>query len=1258
MRKAKILSLALIVLLVALALGVFMLPAAAEESLPAAGEVMTEDVVVDEYGTIPKKYANQTDYPFVIFDKDGVCRGGYKYWLYIGEDINGDGTNDDNDRQGAFVDMHKYVGGTILMRRDYNIIKANDKWMSHLNGTMNIDLGGFTLNTGSSVLFNVNNRHISASPVFNVTNGTIKLTGSPLIQSYSSSASYNGRSNRINFEGVTIGYAAGATAGTIINSGAGVAGVLNTTYVTFTDCNFDFHTNYTDTDATKNKTLTFVDMSANTANANHTINITINGGNFRVLDFNKNLTLSKLGSSDTLYWSKNEAGVYPTVEVSDWKAMPTGSFYSEANTALSVYFREWKTVGTATNRVFSFFADADCFNVEDYGLVPNEYANAEDYPFFLFQKGKFFAAEEYWSNELAGADANYRGVLITARKFAGNGDSAINVLLRRNYEETNGRDKWFAHNAGTVNLNLNEFTLRNGTFPLFANAFNHASADPTWNVSNGTILIYKGALISSYSNGNSKYNGRTATINFSNVNIGFAEETNQSALVVASAGASGVSNTANITFSDCYFDLRTNVTDTDANKNTKITFVNTSAYATNANHSMNITVNGGNIRVRNYKNNLIMSNINANLDKLVFAKGTDSNYPAFMADDYTAMPTGTFVNANGESLTPFFRGFKTDTLNAATQQFGYFADADCFNVEGYGLVPNVYANEEDYPFVTFKNGKFFAADECWLSERTENGTLIRFGALVTIRKDSVNSEVLLRSDYDYDGTVRNDWLGHASTGTTNINLNNHTMTTLSGQPLLRVYSQYNSRNPVYNLYDGTLLVKKSVIVNAVASGKDGPQAFGINFNNVKFGFAQDATAKSFVTDSNGTVVNNTSMSFTNCEFDAVTNAPSGVAPFDLDNTDINTVNITFNGSSIKANTWAGVLTKSENETLTFAKFDGKYLTVKLQKGASAPTGTYVDNGIDVESADDDITLAFKKVSGTETTDIYELVIEAAANLDFTPKASVTLDSNLIFNIYIPKHESLTSVTVSEIAGFKLDDYSLTEDGKYYIVPVELSAYEAAKTLTLVVNLTVNGSPIKGTFTFSTVKYAEKLIEMNTSDKEVTLAKDMLAYVRSAYAFFNGTTVPEIDEVLDTYASTTVINTADAKKTVTGLTGATFVLGARPAVRFYFSGAYAYNLFSFKVGERALEITDDNYNASENYVEFSLFAYEMTEVFSYEIADTEIKGEYNLISYYAYASGNGENDYKGDNKATLTDVTAKFYNYCASARAYRDSVINK
>ena len=277
-------------------------------------------------------------------------------------------------------------------------------------------------------------------------------------------------------------------------------------------------------------------------------------------------------------------------------------------------------------------------------------------------------------------------------------------------------------------------------------------------------------------------------------------------------------------------------------------------------------------------------------------------------------------------------------------------------------------------------------------------------------------------------------------------------------------------------------------------------------------------------------------------------------------------------------------------------------------------------------------------------------LELISNISFTPMASITLDSNLIFNIYIPEDDRITEVKLNG------DTITLGEaKNGYYIVSTPLAAAEAAKTLTLTVNLTVEGTPLTGTFSFSTVKYASKLLSMNTSAEEQTLAKDMLAYVRSAYVYFNNATadtaeVKAIDAVLDGYASTATIDTGDAKCDVDGLSGATFVLGANPAIRFYLD-TYTADKFSFKVGNRALLASEANTgsDADGDYIEFTLYAYEMTEVFSYEIADTEIKGEYNLIAYYADAVEKSDNE--------LTDIVAKFYNYCYSAKEYREYVIS-
>ena len=353
-------------------------------------------------------------------------------------------------------------------------------------------------------------------------------------------------------------------------------------------------------------------------------------------------------------------------------------------------------------------------------------------------------------------------------------------------------------------------------------------------------------------------------------------------------------------------------------------------------------------------------------------------------------------------------------------------------------------------------------------------------------------------------------------------------------------------------------------------------------------------------------------------------------------------NIVINGGKLVpmagAETRPTLFSKDSKDTVTFAKTEGgEYTRIIVPATAAAPT--YEFNG-----------LKFAKESENGTTTTYILVPSASIGLDFTPKASVTLDSTLIFNIYLPDHAGLGAVTLNG------ETVALGEanDG-YYVISTPLMASESAEELKLVVNLTVDGTSLKGSFTFSTVKYAEKLLATaGISAAEQTLAKDMLAYINSAYVFFNGSAVAEITALLDGYASKAV-ETTDAKQTVPGLSGATFTLEAKPTVQFFFAEGFGYEDFTFKVGGRTLTVADVEEKTDE-YVKFALFAYEMTETFSYTVGGES--GEYNLIAYYAYASGTGENDYKGDDKAELTDLAAKFYNYCASAKAYRASVIGK
>ena len=404
----------------------------------------------------------------------------------------------------------------------------------------------------------------------------------------------------------------------------------------------------------------------------------------------------------------------------------------------------------------------------------------------------------------------------------------------------------------------------------------------------------------------------------------------------------------------------------------------------------------------------------------------------------------------------------------------------------------------------------------------------------------------------------------------------------------------------------------------------------------------------FATWENGYSVSSAKMvvasTFNNCTFDMKNSIDNAIMlPLTYNNKDRVVHNVTVNGGTVICDTLSDfadnfvTLDGNSNgraDSISFAK----NMRVTLPNTEDAPTS-------DAEG------LKFVKESENGTTTTYILVPSASIGLDFTPKASVTLDSTLIFNIYLPAHAGLGAVTLNgEIVAL-----GEAVDG-YYVISTPLMASESAEELKLVVNLTVDGTSLKGSFTFSTVKYAEKLLATaGISTAEQTLAKDMLAYINSAYVFFNGESVAKIDTILNGYTSATTINKANAKKTVPGLSGATFTLEAKPTVQFFFADGFKYADFTFKVGGRTLTMADVEEKTDE-YVKFALFAYEMTETFSYTVGGDS--GEYNLIAYYAYASGTGNNDYKGTDKAELTDLAAKFYNYCLSAKAYRASVIGK
>ena len=570
-------------------------------------------------------------------------------------------------------------------------------------------------------------------------------------------------------------------------------------------------------------------------------------------------------------------------------------------------------------------------------------------------------------------------------------------------------------------------------------------------------------------------------------------------------------------------------------------------------------------------------------------------------------------------------------------------------ISEYGYIFPEYSDASKYPFAVFsESGKFLGAFDSFLDAENpyNNGGAIYAAKTYLGSKtwsngsysDNKSVVVWLRADYNYKSNESYDNMTQVR-GKITLDLDGHTITMPSGRTMFPSTIKPNGSANIgyeahFEVINGEIILNDTPLISFRGTGGSSnvdvsERLYTHSFTNVKFTATSTSSNAlvSYSTNSDDAIY--PKLVLNGCTFD-MTNAPSGAIIADLvDTAGFVNLKAEINGCSFVGNDFA----VSNSGNITYSGYNGEYNRITLPSTASAPVAPHGGLEYIVESTD-----------GTTTT--YILVPTASIGIDFKPMASVTLDSNLIFNIYIPAHAGLGTVTLD---GASVDLGEANEG--YYVISTPLTAAEAARELKLVVNLTVNGTDLKGSFTFSTVKYAEKLLaDGSISTTEKALAKDMLNYIDSAYKHFNG------DAVLDApYASGFNIASAEAKKTIPGLSGATFVLDAKPAVRFYFADGYSYESFTFKVGNRILT-EKDIVHKDAAYVEFSLYAYEMTEDFTYTVGGEP--GAYNLIAYYAYASGTGNNDYNGEDKAELSDLVAKFYNYCASANAYRASIIGK
>ncbi len=578
----------------------------------------------------------------------------------------------------------------------------------------------------------------------------------------------------------------------------------------------------------------------------------------------------------------------------------------------------------------------------------------------------------------------------------------------------------------------------------------------------------------------------------------------------------------------------------------------------------------------------------------------------------------------------------------------------------YGTIPADKADVATYPIAVFMNGVFKGADSVFAKTvNSANTGAFQIAKNLMDNNSERNNcvEIYLRKDITING--RNSNTGQMS-GTLTVDLNGYTANCGS-------YMIYNAEGKkLDDIYPLKVITKngniatKAPLLNCTAYGTGyadlttAVKTMTFDFENVKITrtagtldilgkYAESGT----VTTGKKTEV---PVNFRNCEFD-LTGCVEGVTIFNTLDPDItqsnNELKVTVEGCVFKmkdanAFTWYNV-TEGNDSFVTFkADENGNYPTIILPSDAPAPTAK-------LPMGDDEMPMV--KVGETADGKIYKVGVLSAADFGFKVKTSITLDSQVVLNIY---------ATDNSLASFDLDGVKYTdltafetvevEGETYYHVAVPFASDETLRNVLFTANLESENFKQSFNYNLSIPRYVQRILKDDgVSANTKILAADVLSYAMAAYDYFDGIEddYKKAESILDKdHNIMSRISTKDvAPGEVFGIQSATLVLADKPAIRFYLTDGADVSDYEFYIGENKIKTV---YNADGNYVDTDVYAYELAETITYAV-NGEVKGSYSVGNYYYYAKNVEKND-------KLTALVERFIKYLESAKIYRLEVL--
>ncbi len=1255
------------------------------------------------------------------------------------------------------------IGYTLSLNRNYTITDSDlFSGFSAVAGAINIDLNGYTVtcgNTKNSLFWLKTDLASTQMTSINVRNGQILVGDTPLVSYGDSAETGSGKTYELNFSYVTFGITDDAYVRNYMSDTQIAADVLADVNISIDTCVF----NIPDSKLPNNYVTLFP-----TGTDELKLSYEIAGGAIKLssqrwVSIRKNIL-------SVCKFAKNSRDVYTTLEMPTTES-PADCTYMKGD-AISVF-----GAPVVNNGVTSYSLVSAGDHVTKYGVIPEEYADAEKYPFVYFDNdGNFKGAFERFYKDgdkttvIESAKNYLNGNVFNAAsgKYTGTVLEAT-ILMRDDYTlQSDESYNNLSQIKGVLNIDLGGFTLTKTTssdlFVGTIKAVNNAFFPTTINIKNGFVVTKDNSVVS-FRHHDSVGTGKATnisehkifTMNFDGVGFKLAAESAVTNPLIKYNSASGTYKASNanafVSFSGCTFDYQT-VASSNA-----ITVFN-AAPATSAYINVNITVNGG----------MVQLNDSSKVTFAATASGSTLKFGTYGGEYVTldiesgSAPTAAYTTVSDGNLKFYKIAEKSYSLiNLVTK---------------YGTISETYASPYLYPFVYFDE-----AGNCKYGANTFYGNNVST-SIVGKAKDYLSSNVFDPTTGAYTGTVReahilmrrdyelasNEAFHNLAQiqGVLNIDLGGYTITSAYRELFTGTIKGWGGSGDVHffpttiNMNNGSVVMKNSSVVSfkhhdgfgTTVATNISQKTFAINFDVVEFKLSAESTATDPLIkyesaggtykDSNA----NAFVSFNGCIFDYQTQTSgNNITIFNLSPYDNSYIisNVTVNGGKVLLDDASKVTfakTKS-GSTLKFGTYNGEYVMLDIKTG-SAPTivydtlsegkalfkaaandGEYIltpcdhsgNNACDdvckecgtaltpahdynvvkndennhwnececgAKSSEEPHNYTVCKYSTTEhwfecacgvvdegtreehkggeatgtdrkTCSVCNQKYGAVSGVSFAIKTSITLGSRLSINIYIPQ-KSLLKFTLNDVEYSDLEDLNdnLVElDGEYYYrISKPLDAKEAASELKLTVCINSEENILNGSFTMSIPKYAEKVLA-SENEVEKTLVRDVLSYIRAAYAYFDTVdeeAIAKIDTMLgENYDANNApaLNGSPVEPTA-GLSRVTYILNATPTIRFHITGesdTYAFYVNGVKLN--TIEGEDEN----GKYLQMDVYAYAMGETISYTINDVE-SGSYHINCYYTFVT----TDDAHKNNAELINLVARFAKYCESAAAYRDSVL--